>query len=67
MMKKKMENYEQPTVKVVRFMVEGGFAGSDPSITGEGTGDGDDWGDLFGPTPSNNNDKPYFNVQSFER
>lgn len=27
-MKKKMKNYEQPTVKVVRFMVEQGFAGS---------------------------------------
>lgn len=27
-MKKKMKNYEQPTVKVVRFMVEQGFAAS---------------------------------------
>ena len=69
-MKKKMKNYDQPTVKVVRFMVEQGFAGSDPSITGEHTEGGDDWGGFWGdgPTPSNNNDKPYFNVQSsFER
>jgi len=38
-MKKKMKIYEQPTVKVVRFMVEQGFAGSGPGMTGEGSGD----------------------------
>ena len=41
-MKKKMKFYEQPTVKVVRFMVEQGFAGSDPGATGEGSGNNPD-------------------------
>lgn len=36
-MKKKMKNYDQPTVKVVRFMVEQGFAGTFGG-GGEGTG-----------------------------
>lgn len=51
----KMKIYEQPTVKVVRFMVEGGFAGSfggdneNPDL-GDGTelGDGDDEGNNVG-------------------
>lgn len=41
MMKKKMKNYEQPTVKVVRFMVEQGFAASPGGGEGGGQGGGE--------------------------
>lgn len=40
-MKKKMKNYEQPTVKVVRFMVEQGFAASPGGSEGGGQGGGE--------------------------
>jgi len=39
-MKKKMKIYEQPTVKVVRFMVEQGFAASPGGGEGGGQGGG---------------------------
>ena len=45
MMKKKMKNYEQPTVKVVRFMVEQGFAASPGGGEGGGPGGGSTGGD----------------------
>ncbi len=34
----KLKIYISPTVKMVSFTVERGFAGSDPSMGGEGTG-----------------------------
>ena len=48
-MKKKMKIYEQPTVKVVRFMVEQGFAGTYGGDN-EGTGgeDGEEEIELLG-------------------
>lgn len=42
-MKKKMKNYDQPTVKVVRFMVEQGFAGT-AGGDNEGGGNGGEEG-----------------------
>ena len=66
-MKKKMKNYEQPTVKVVRFMVEQGFANSP---WGGGSETGDDGPDIGIPTDGNESgndgpDIPLFGQKGF--
>ena len=54
-MKKKMKNYEQPTVKVVRFMVEQGFAGT----TGDNEGGGQGGGTIIGGGDDEEEESPF--------
>lgn len=55
MMKKKMKIYEQPTVKVVRFMVEQGFAAS----PGGGEGGGQGGGTIIGGGDDEEEESPF--------
>jgi hypothetical protein len=64
-MKKKMKIYEQPTVKVVRFMVEGGFADSPWGGGSESGSDGPDIPIGGNESGSDGEDIPLFGQKGF--